>query len=396
MADKKYLVRSPLLDAGQRVLGYKLGWQNNGAPADVADFCRLVERVSGFRGDAGLGTLFLEGNPLVLPWDVLQAMDPAQTVWLIDSSEISQATFPEYLALREQGFGLALQGAGLDFLGSNEGVLSLISHLECPVQSPDRAALGVLCRQQSLPITLLCGQAAGWADFDACAALEMPVFFAALCRARRFVGASRKLNSQATLILQLMQLVRENADVRHVEKLLQQDAVLSYKLFRYINSASIGMQAEVHSLRHAVAMLGYAPLFRWLSMLLAMAGAESFSPAMLQAAIIRGRLTELLGQGHFNRSELDDLFVVGMFSLIGQMLGVEVSQLLDQIVLPEAIVQAVLSREGKYGPFIGLAEACEHEEGCADDLADLLLLTAADVNEAQLSALAWARNIRNQ
>jgi c-di-GMP-related signal transduction protein len=64
-------------------------------------------------------------------------------------------------------------------------------------------------------------------------------------------------------------------------------------------------------------------------------------------------------------------------------------------VLPEAIAQAVLSREGKYGPFIGLAEACEHEDGCAQDIADLLLLTAAEVNDAQLSALAWVRNIRS-
>jgi len=395
MTEEKYLVRSPLLDAGQRVQGYKLGWQNNRTQADVPSLCRLVERVSRFRGDTGLGTLFLKGNPLALPGEVLQTMDPVQTVWLIDRSEISPATFPGYLALREQGFGLALQGAGLDFLRSNERVLSLISHLELPVQSPDRAALGVFCRQRSVPITLLGAQAAGWADFDACAMLEMPVFFTALCRARRFVGASRQLNSQATLILQLMQLVRENADVRDIEKRLQQDAVLSYKLFRYINSASIGVQAEVHSLRHAVAMLGYSPLFRWLSMLLAMAGTESFSPAMLQAAIIRGRLTELLGKGHFSGGELDDLFVVGMFSLIGQMLGVEVSQLLDQIVLPEAIAQAVLSREGKYGPFIGLAEACEHEDGCAQDIADLLLLTAAEVNDAQLSALAWVRNIRS-
>ncbi len=394
MPDEKYLVRSPLLDARQRVLGYKLGWQNNHAPADVASLCQLAARVAGFRGDPGLGMLFLEGNPLLLPEAVLQTLDAAQTVWLIAADDISPAACPGYLALRERGFGLALQGAGLDVLQGHDRWLPLISHLELPVQSPDRAALDVLCRQRPVPIVLLAAQAGGWADFDACAALDLPVFFAALCRSRRFVGASRKLNSQATLILQLMQLVHENADVRDIEKLLQRDAVLSYKLFRYINSASIGLEVEVQSLRHAVAMLGYAPLFRWLSMLLAMAGTESFSPAMLQAAIIRGRFAELLGQGLFSRSQLDDLFVVGMFSLLGQMLGVELSQLLKQIALPDTISQALLSGEGEYGPVLALVEACEHQEGGTAGIADGLLLAPAEVNDAQLAALVWARSVR--
>lgn len=394
MSDDNCLVRSPLLDARQRVLGYKLGWQNSPTPPDAASLGRLAGRVSGFRGDPGLGMLFLEGNPLLVPEPVLQEMDATQTVWLVAGEDLSEAASAGYMALRERGFGLALQGAGPDVLRSKPTWLSLISHLELPAHSPDRAALDALCRQRPVPIVLLAAQAAGWADFDACAALDLPVFFTALCRSRRFVGAPRKLNSQATLILQLMQLVQENADVRHIEKLLQRDAVLSYKLFRYINSASIGLEVEVQSLRHAVAMLGYAPLFRWLSMLLAMAGTDSFSPAMLQAAIIRGRLAELLGQGLFSRTQLDDLFVVGMFSLLGQMLGVEVSQLLEQIALPDAISQALVSREGNYGPVLALVEACEHQDSATAGLADGLLITPAEVNKAQLSALVWARSVR--
>jgi EAL and modified HD-GYP domain-containing signal transduction protein len=202
------------------------------------------------------------------------------------------------------------------------------------------------------------------------------------------------MSSQAVLILQLMQMVQENADLRQLEKLLKTDPVLSYNLFRHINSASFGIEVEIQSLRHAVAMLGYSPLFRWLSLLLAMASTVGFSPALVQAAIVRGRLMELLGQSLLSRRELDDLFVVGMFSMLGQMLGIPLAQVLDQIVLPDAIVQALLGREGKYGPFILLAEACEHEDGCAADLADALFLTAARVNNAHLSALAWAQRFK--
>jgi EAL and modified HD-GYP domain-containing signal transduction protein len=208
------------------------------------------------------------------------------------------------------------------------------------------------------------------------------------------MNPSGVLGPHAALILQLMQMVQANADVRHLEKLLKRDAILSYKLFRYINSASFGIEVEIQSLRHAVAMLGYAPLFRWLSVLLAMSSTENFSPALLQAAIVRGRLAELLGQGLLSRSESDDLFVVGMFSLLGQMLGVPVTQVFDHIVLPDAIVQALIARQGKYGPFLSLAESCEQKDGCSGDFADSLLVTARRVNDAHLSALAWAQGIK--
>ena len=103
---------------------------------------------------------------------------------------------------------------------------------------------------------------------------------------------------------------------------------------------------------------------------------------------------ELLGQGRLSKGEMDDLFVVGMFSLLEKMLGMPISQVLNRLVLPDAIVQALLSREGKYGPFLLLAEACEHEDGCAADLADALFLTADSVNNSHLSALVWAQSVK--
>lgn len=394
MHDDNYLVRSPLLDPQQRVLGYKLGWQEKTDSARTGSLARLAGRLSGFPGGAGLGTVFLDGNPLSLPVETLQAMSPHDTVWLLGRTEFSQASRADLLALREKGFGLALRGADRDILRENEALLSAVTHLEIQAESADLVAVNDFARQRPFPISLLAVNPAGWTGFETCAALGLPVFFGALCRTPRTISGPGVLTSQAALILQLMQMVSENADVRHLEELLKRDAVLSYKLFRYINSASFGMDVEVQSLRHAVAMLGYAPLFRWLSMLLAVTSAVNFSPALLQAAIIRGRLSELLGNGLLSRSESDDLFVVGMFSLLAQMLGVPASQLLDQIVLPEAIAQAVLSREGKYGPFLSLAEACESEDADAGSLADTLFLTEARVNDAHLSAMAWARNIR--
>jgi c-di-GMP-related signal transduction protein len=131
-----------------------------------------------------------------------------------------------------------------------------------------------------------------------------------------------------------------------LEGVLKRDAALSYKLFRYINSPGFGIEVEIESLRHAVTMLGYTPLFRWLSVLLATTNTSGYSHALLQAAIMRGRFSELLGKDLLPRAEAEHLFFVGMFSLLDQLLGIPLQTVVNQIVLPEAVVQALLNREG--------------------------------------------------
>ena len=107
----------------------------------------------------------------------------------------------------------------------------------------------------------------------------------------------------------------------------------------------------------------------------------------------RGRFVELMGESMLPPGEADNLFVVGMFSLIDQLLGVPMAQVLAKVQLPEAVQQAILSRGGVYGPFLSLAEACELDNGEAACLAEALLLSADQVNAAHLRALAWSHDV---
>lgn len=398
MPENKYLVRAPLLDPKQQVMGYKLAWQKNGKSSGMsseADLHQLLAVVAERVSDSKSGLLFLDARPAVLSGETLQGISPPNTVLMLNRGDLVNASdVTSALSLHERGFGLALCDVDLVFLESNEALLPLIMYVEVCVGHPDLAAISSLAKRTQPHFSVVVDQFPGWREFDSCASLGLNGFFGNLCVTPRKVSSSGELSPQTVLILQLMQMVQENADVRHLEKLLKRDATLSYKLFRYINSPGFGIEVEIQSLRHAVTMLGYTPLFRWLSLLLAMTSATGFSPALLQAAIVRGRFVELLGQGLLSRSETENLFVVGMFSLLDQLLGIPIQEVLSQILLPEAVAQALLSRKDVYGPFLALAEACEQEDGCASDFADALFMTATRVNQAHLSALAWAQNIK--
>jgi EAL and modified HD-GYP domain-containing signal transduction protein len=204
-----------------------------------------------------------------------------------------------------------------------------------------------------------------------------------------------KLNPGHAQIVRVLNLVRRNAEVKEIEVALKQDVALSYKLLRYINSAGFGLSCEIESFRHAVAILGYDKLNKWLSLLLVTASHDPAAPALMQTAIARGRFMEILGKDFFEKAALDNLFITGAFSLLGILLGARNETVLQEMHLPEAITDALLRREGVYAGLLDLAEACEEaDRAVLTDKAGMLGISMAKLNHAQIEALAFADSLQ--
>lgn len=202
---------------------------------------------------------------------------------------------------------------------------------------------------------------------------------------------AKALNPGQENIMRVLNLVRRNAEIREIEAALKQDVAISYKLLRYINSAGFGLSCQIQSFRHAVTILGYEKLNRWLSLLLATASKDPMAPALMHTALVRARLMELLSSGLVDRSEYDNLFITGAFSLLDALLGVEMEQVLETMRLPEPISDALLGNGGRYQAFLELALASEGEDGHAiGEQAAMLGLTTAQFNSAQMQALSFA------
>lgn len=391
-----YISRAPLIDAAQRVRGYRLSWQDGQTgPAPLLQTNQsLLAFMAQFPQPAEPSLFFIEVQPHDLTADILQLLRPATTVLMFNPEDLACAEGIELaMALNAQGFGLALCHPDAALFESSDGLLSLMTHVTADLANPDLAQIARLAALAQPALELVVSQVSDWNEFDVCAAHGLAGFFGNLCASPRSLPRIADMGPQTVLILQLMKMVQEYADIQALEKVLQRDAMLSYKLLRYINSAGFGLQIEIESMRHAITMLGYLPLYRWLALLLATASTADGSRALLQAATVRGRFVELLGKGLLPASEAGNLFVVGLFSLLDQLLGIPMPRLMRQVSLPDAIVQALLHRGDIYGPLLALAEACESESGSAPDLADALMMTPSCVNQAHGSAMVWAQNL---
>lgn len=206
----------------------------------------------------------------------------------------------------------------------------------------------------------------------------------------------KELSPNHAQIIRLLNLVRNNADIREIENILKQDVALSYKLLRYINSPYFGLMVEIQNFRHAVSILGYDKLNKWLSLLLVTASRAPNAPAMMQTAIARGRFMEQIGARFLDEAGRENLFITGAFSALDILLGASMQAILDEMLLPEPITDALLYKEGDYAQFLKLARACESFDPSAlIQIMNELHLTPEQVNQAQLSALCFADGMQS-
>jgi len=295
-------------------------------------------------------------------------------------------------AVRAGGLGISLRGLDVGHIA--RALAPYASHVEmrfAGINVAEQARTYAAARQSSL--RMIGRPVSNWIDYDACAALGLEAFVGKLHLTPRPGNPVKGLNPAQTIILQLMQMVQNNEDIPRLEGVLRRDPALTYKLLRNINSAGFGAGREVQSIRQAIALMGYAPLYRWLTLLLASASTSGYSPVLMETAVVRGRLTELLGLTSLAKGEGENLFVAGMFSLLDRLLGLPMREVLDTVPLPAEVVRALLTRDGLYGPYLALAEACELSSNLVGSLAASLGLGPLEVNKAHLSALAWAQAV---
>lgn len=393
-----FIVREPVLDSKQAISGYQLTWRNSQTSDEAQCEALLFYLAHQFSAEQealpGGARLYVDIKPSLLGSDLIEVLPAHNFVFALKLADLVEADTQRKMAkIRERGFGLMVRDASA--IVHDKSLLPLMSHVEMRIASTDVATQAKMygALKQS-PVRLVASEIKSWKDYDACASLGLSALVGKLYTQSRQERKSRGVNPTQTLILQLMDMVRKNADPRQIETVLKRDVALSYKLLRYINSSGFGLGTEIQSLRHAVSLLGYAPLYRWLSVLLATASDNAQSQVLMQTAIMRGRFAEMLGHGLLPKSEAENLFVAGMFSLLDLLLGIPMEEVLASVQLPEAIMEALLSRSGMYGPFLALAEACESSDHDIEALANALFINSKQVNEAHLAALDWALSLK--
>lgn len=400
-----FLHREPFLNRQQRIAGYRFSVQHpTGHRAWQAASERFFDqalidrlRAEDMRRLTG-GRPFLIGlRPESLLLDSLDTLAPAGPILHLGVLGAMEARLDALLArakgLHERGARLACPADYAD--GPLGPMLELASLIVLPVagMSPPDLLQRIHALRKRYPEAQLMAVGVDSVElFDACKRLGFDLFDSRYLTVRQ-EGQEPNLNSQRMVVSQLISHLRhKDTDIDKLVLIARQDLPLTFRLLRYINSAAMGLDTKVGSLKQAMVYIGREGLYRWLTLLLFYNSKSSpTDDALREASLGRARMCELLARRRMGPVETEQAFVTGLLSLVDVLFRMPMAEALGQLDLPEDIHRALAHHEGKYGAVLALALACEQADSAAMAARSAELgLTPDEVNELYLQALTWA------
>jgi EAL and modified HD-GYP domain-containing signal transduction protein len=205
---------------------------------------------------------------------------------------------------------------------------------------------------------------------------------------------SKPIPAGVTTVVDLMQRVDRQEPAEKLEAVVRNDPTLAFRLMRYLNSPGFGLSVEISSFRHALMILGYQRLKRWLALLVTSAVDDPDMKPLMQLAVRRGLLMEEIARPGGDDALRNELFICGVFSTLDRMIGQPFEQLLKTIPVQESVAQALARDSGPCAPFLALARAVESESAYdVREAAETLMLSVGDVNRALAKSLVHAHSL---
>ena len=205
---------------------------------------------------------------------------------------------------------------------------------------------------------------------------------------------AKPIPAGVTTVVDLMQRVDRQEPAEKLEAVVKNDPTLAFRLMRYLNSPGFGLSVEISSFRHALMILGYQRLKRWLALLVTSAIDDPDLKPLMQLAVRRGLLMEEIARPGGDDALRNELFICGVFSTLDRMIGQSFEQLLKTIPVQESVANALAHDSGPCAPFLALARAVETESAYdIRECAEALMLSVGDVNRALAKSLVHAHSL---
>ena len=183
----------------------------------------------------------------------------------------------------------------------------------------------------------------------------------------------------------LNKLENPDYDLDDVENTLALDAVLTFKILRYVNSAAFAQRKEIESIREALVLVGGNTIKKWATLILMTQLMEGKPQALFVTALVRAKMCELIAEQRGENSE--QMFTIGLLSLIDALMDTPMIDLLDELALSASVKLALLDYAGESGWILN--NVIDYEKGKWNDLLEQGI-DAKSYFSCYMEAVKWA------
>lgn len=399
-----FVARQPIFDRKSELFGYELlfrsGLENQfgGADHDQASLAVIANSffIFGIEALIGRGRAFINFARSTLINDYAYALPKDRLIIeVLETVEPDSQVIEACERLKAAGYLIALDD--FDQRKRGDQLLRLADIIKIDFLATDREQRETLVHELApFGVSLLAEKVETREHFREARELGFS-YMQGYFFARPEIQVGRRTPGFKANRLEIIRLLHEpDPDLATVEEQFKRDPALSYKLLRYLNSAAFGLRHPIRTVRRAVTYLGQAGLRAWATVIvLADLGADQPMEVVV-TSVVRGRFCELIGRELGLEDEDQDLFLLGLFSLIDVLTGRTLADVLQDLPLTDNARAALLGKENCLRKILDLVRAYERARWQeAERMIAALDLGPTVMPGAYVKAVEWGNRVRH-
>lgn len=392
--DHLFIARQPIYNRDKGVMGYELLYRNNSinqanfSDADHASCETILNSFMhiGIDNIVGSALAFINLPREFIVNDSLTPMFKEQAVLeILEDIEPDEKAIRGIQRLKSEGYRIALD----DFIFREELIpfVELADYIKIDVNELTQSEIETQFNKlKPYSAALVAEKVESHEMYQFCYDLNFD-YFQGYFFCYPEMLKQKSLPSNKLVILNLInELQNPDIDTDDLEKILIQDITLSYKLLRYINSASFSLRREVDSIKDAIVLLGLNNLKNWVSLIMMSKIVDTKPTELIITGMIRGKMCELLAAKHHPEIQ-HQMFIIGLFSVLDALMDKPLIDLLDTVILSTEIKLALLDNFGEQGKIY--AHVLQYEKSDWDELIHSGIDTQEYI-QSYLTAVHWA------
>ena len=204
-----------------------------------------------------------------------------------------------------------------------------------------------------------------------------------------------KPNSKSTTKIQygriISELKKEEPSYQLLAEIIEKDVNLAYRLMRIISTRS--GDDLVYSIKRALTYLGLKEIERWINILMIQDLGENKPKELMILSLVRTKFAEMIAAKAKLSKLKHEASMMGLFSTIDAMLDQTMAVALEDVSLPQSIIDSLVKNEGVLMPIYNLVIAYEKGDWeKAEFLAYNMQLSEDSLFDAYMDAVNWSRD----
>jgi len=379
MSDNIYIARQPIVDAEQNIRAYELLFrsvQEDGSILPIfEDNLLATSRVLvNALNHIGINNLVDEQKAFVnideeMLLDNMITTIPKERfiVELLEDIIITDELLDRIIELKEIGYCFALDDAHCDekFLKNFTPVFPYIDILKLDLQLIKLDELQRFIPEfEKYNFKLLAEKVETQEEFETYKALGCELF-QGYYFAKPLIIEKKAIDPHYKNIFNLIKLLDKDLELDDLSLEFEKQADITLQLLRFMNSGQLHLKTEIKSIKHAISLLGKAPLKQWL-LLIAYSksdypnSAKVRSPLLEMASVRSKMMFDMMESLHKDKKRSHEAAFVGLLSLMNCIVHLPIDTILDELHVDKEIHDAITQHKGELGLLLELITTVEN------------------------------------